>query len=274
MEFADDYYDYNGFGYDGTDKDGCLLLISMADRDWWVSTRGEGITALDSDYFISCLKTDDFMEDLKAGNYDDSFTRFTELVEDFVTEAREDLTDVPDPRDSVFVTETTAPPTTAAPKATTAAPTTTQPPTTAASARIRNDSYRLPLNGTKVSKDYSPTIPVKSKTMDDWRVHNGIDFAAKEGDTVYAVGNGIVKKVTSDERWGYVIEVDHGAFTARYCALQQDGAVSVGKVIAAGDAIGTVAVSPIEQADGCHLHFECLRGGALIDPMEVLDTQG
>ena len=30
-----------------------------------------------------------------------------------VTEAREDLTDVPDPRDSVFVTETTAPPTTA-----------------------------------------------------------------------------------------------------------------------------------------------------------------
>ena len=80
-----------------------------------------------------------------------------------VTEAREDLTDVPDPRDSVFVTETTAPPTTAAPKATTAAPTTTQPPTTAASARIRNDGYRLPLNGTKVSKDYSPTIPVKSK---------------------------------------------------------------------------------------------------------------
>ena len=90
MEFADDYYDYNGFGYNGVDKDGCLLLISMADRDWWVSTRGEGITALDSDYFISCLKTDDFMEDLKAGNYDDSFTRFTELVEDFVTEARED----------------------------------------------------------------------------------------------------------------------------------------------------------------------------------------
>lgn len=190
-----------------------------------------------------------------------------------VTEAREALTDVPDPRDSVSATETTAPPTTAAPKATTAAPTTTQPPTTAASARIQNDSYRLPLDGTKVSKDYSPTIPVKSKTMDDWRVHNGIDFAAKEGDKVYAVGNGIVTKVISDERWGYVVEVDHGAFTARYCALQQDGAVSVGKVIAAGEEIGTVAVSPIEQADGCHLHFECLRGGALIDPMEVLDTQ-
>ena len=90
MEFADDYYDYNGFGYNGVDNDGCLLLISMADRDWWVSTRGEGITALDSDYFISCLKSDDFMEDLKSGDYNDSFTRFAELVEEFVTEARED----------------------------------------------------------------------------------------------------------------------------------------------------------------------------------------
>ena len=64
MEFADDYYDYNGFGFDGRDKDGCLLLISMADRDWWVSTRGEGITALDSDYFIGYLEIDDFMDQL------------------------------------------------------------------------------------------------------------------------------------------------------------------------------------------------------------------
>lgn len=193
-----------------------------------------------------------------------------------VTEAQEELTDVPDPRETTFaVPETTTQKETGAqPQTTTAAPKTTLPPTTAAAAQIQNDSYRLPLDGTKVNKDYSPTIPVKSKTMSDWRVHNGIDFAAREGDPVYAVGNGVVTKVTSDEGWGYVIEVDHGAFTARYCAVQQDGAVSIGKVLAAGDTIGTVAVSPLEQADGCHLHFECRRSGALIDPMEVLDTQG
>ena len=89
MEFADDYYDYNGFGFDGKDKDGCLLLISMADRDWWVSTRGEGITALDSDYFIDYLEIDEFYNDLKDGDYNSCFLRFTDLVEDFVTEARE-----------------------------------------------------------------------------------------------------------------------------------------------------------------------------------------
>ena len=195
-----------------------------------------------------------------------------------VTEAQEDLFDEPDPRDTApAATEPATQQPSSQQPATTAVPATTTtaaPTTAAAAARIQNDSFRLPLDGTKVSKDYSPTIPVKSKTMGDWRVHSGIDFAAKEGDAVYAVGNGVVTKVTSDERWGYVIEVDHGAFTARYCALKQDGAVSIGKVLAAGDVLGTVAVSPVEQADGCHLHFECLKNGEPIDPMDVLDTDG
>ena len=41
MEFADDYYDYNGYR-----ADGILLLVSMEDGDWWISTAGYGITAV------------------------------------------------------------------------------------------------------------------------------------------------------------------------------------------------------------------------------------
>ena len=37
MEYADDFYDYNGYGF-GNSRDGVLLLISMEDRDWWLST--------------------------------------------------------------------------------------------------------------------------------------------------------------------------------------------------------------------------------------------
>ena len=37
MDFADDYYDYNGYR-----ADGILLLVSMEDSDWWVSTAGYG----------------------------------------------------------------------------------------------------------------------------------------------------------------------------------------------------------------------------------------
>lgn len=192
-----------------------------------------------------------------------------------VTEARQIVQDAPDPRDTEQFTmpplttkPTSAAPTTTKPETTTAAA--TEPTSVAAAAAPQRETFRLPLNGTKAVKDYSPTVPVKNATMGDWRVHGGIDFAAKEGDKVYAVGDGTVKKVTSDEAWGYVIEVDHGAFLARYCAVQQDGAVPIGKTLRKGDVIGVVAVPPAEQADGCHLHFEVLRAGALCDPMELL----
>ncbi len=188
-----------------------------------------------------------------------------------VTEARQDVRDAPDPRETERFT---MPPTTAAPtttKPTTTAPAATAAPTAAAAAaKPQSATFRLPLNGTTLAKDYSPTVPVKNETMGDWRIHGGVDFAAKEGDRVFAVGDGVVTKVTSDESWGYVIEADHGAFTARYCAVQQDGAAPIGKTLHKGDVIGVVAVPPAEQADGCHLHFEVLRAGAPCDPMEAL----
>ena len=37
--YADDYYDYNGYGY-GENDDGLLLLISMGEREWAISTYG------------------------------------------------------------------------------------------------------------------------------------------------------------------------------------------------------------------------------------------
>lgn len=45
QDYADDYFDYNGYGV-GTDYSGILLLLSMEYRDWAISTCGEGIYAL------------------------------------------------------------------------------------------------------------------------------------------------------------------------------------------------------------------------------------
>ena len=42
--YADDFFDYNGFGY-GPMGSGVLLLVSMEDRDWAISTSGDGIEA-------------------------------------------------------------------------------------------------------------------------------------------------------------------------------------------------------------------------------------
>ena len=81
MEYADDYYDYNGYR-----EDGCLLLIST-DRDWWISTKGYGITAI-TDYGIEVLEYEVvhpyFGDDDWAGGYN----KYADLVEEFIIEAK------------------------------------------------------------------------------------------------------------------------------------------------------------------------------------------
>lgn len=84
-EYADDTYDYNGYGY-GNNRDGLLLLIGMENRDWYISTTGYGITAFTDagiQYIGSKIK-----EPLSDGDYADAFNTFAELCDDFITRAR------------------------------------------------------------------------------------------------------------------------------------------------------------------------------------------
>ena len=85
MDYADDFYDYNGYSF-GADKDGVLLLVSLEDRDWWMSTTGYGITAI-TDAGIEYI-SEKFLSDLSDGDYADAFTTYAELCDDFFTQAR------------------------------------------------------------------------------------------------------------------------------------------------------------------------------------------
>ncbi len=83
-EYADDFFDYNGYGY-GEGRDGILFLISMEERDWYISTRGFGITAV-TDAGIEYM-SGKFLDDLGAGEYAAAFTTFAGLCDDFITQA-------------------------------------------------------------------------------------------------------------------------------------------------------------------------------------------
>ncbi|MBE6657313.1 MAG: TPM domain-containing protein [Ruminococcaceae bacterium] len=85
MAYADDFFDYNGYGF-GSSYDGVLLLVSMEDRDWWISTSGYGITAF-TDYGITCL-SDQFLPDLGNGFYADAFETFARGCDEYITLAR------------------------------------------------------------------------------------------------------------------------------------------------------------------------------------------
>lgn len=84
-EYADRLYDEYGFGC-GEQRDGLLLLISMEERDWYISTCGYGITAF-TDAGIEYIGKQ-IRSDLSAGSYAAAFQSYAELCDDFITQAK------------------------------------------------------------------------------------------------------------------------------------------------------------------------------------------
>lgn len=83
--YADDFFDYNGYGM-GNDDSGILLLISMEYRDWAISTYGFGIQAF-TDAGQEYI-TEQILPDLSDGNYAASFNQFAALADRFLTQAK------------------------------------------------------------------------------------------------------------------------------------------------------------------------------------------
>lgn len=84
-EYADDVYDYNGYGF-GEERDGILLLISMESRNWAISTCGEGIiifTDAGQEYIV-----EKFKPLLSNAEYKDAFLKYAELSDQFIIQAR------------------------------------------------------------------------------------------------------------------------------------------------------------------------------------------
>ena len=84
VEYADDFYDYNGYGI-GSGRDGVLLLVSMEYSDWWMSTCGYGITAI-TDAGIEYI-SDEFVPYLSSGDYLEAFTAYADLCDEFFGQA-------------------------------------------------------------------------------------------------------------------------------------------------------------------------------------------
>lgn len=155
-------------------------------------------------------------------------------------------------------------------------PTGTQPDEQAVVAQedgiTRAEHFSLPLLS-EVDKPFSGGDMVQSKTMGDWRVHNGVDFRGTVGDQVRAVNNGVVKAVYDDVLWGTVVEIDHGnGLVARYCGLGKGSTAAVGDKVKINDRIGNLGSVPVESADEVHLHFEIRQDGTAVDPMPILES--
>ena len=96
--FADDFYDYNGYGY-GEYDDGLLLVISMSEREWAITTYGYAVYAF-TDAGQEALM-DKVLVYLSDGQYYNAFMRFADLCEDYLIQAHSgNPVDVETPRKS------------------------------------------------------------------------------------------------------------------------------------------------------------------------------
>ena len=84
--YADDFFDYNGYGM-GENYDGVLLLINMEYREWHISTTGYGMTAIQDSEVDSVAE--EMVEYLSVGYYDSAIREFIKEVEDEVADAHD-----------------------------------------------------------------------------------------------------------------------------------------------------------------------------------------
>ncbi len=134
--------------------------------------------------------------------------------------------------------------------------------------------YYYPVNG-NIIKKYSVDSLVFSETLNDYRIHSGIDIAADKGSAVLAYADGKVVSVYDDPMMGKTVAIEHDYdLVSYYMNLDSNvpESISVGKEIKAGEIIGAVGKTAlVEVGDESHVHFELKVGGVTIDPEKELD---
>lgn len=83
--YSDQYYLDHGYGR-GADRSGTLLVISAAERDWHISTHGEGIKAF-TEYGIRQLG-EEIGPYLSSGDYATAFRKYAEIADQYFSSER------------------------------------------------------------------------------------------------------------------------------------------------------------------------------------------
>ncbi len=100
----------------------------------------------------------------------------------------------------------------------------------------------------------------------DW--HDGVDIDGAMGDPIYAVASGIVTWAGPRSSFGKLVEISHaGGYVTRY-AHNSLNLVTVGDYVQRGQEIARVGRSG--RVTGSSLHFEVLRNGVSVNPIDIL----
>jgi murein DD-endopeptidase MepM/ murein hydrolase activator NlpD len=123
----------------------------------------------------------------------------------------------------------------------------------------------LPVQKGWVSSHYGQrTDPFSGKLA----MHNGLDFAGKEGSDVVAVAAGVITWTGSKTGYGELVEISHDdGYVTRY-AHNKENLVRAGDVVRKGETIALMGSSG--RSTGAHVHYEVYKHGRPVDPSSYL----
>lgn len=144
-------------------------------------------------------------------------------------------------------------------------------PTTPAKDTEQTMKTAAPVKG-EVVAEYAMDCLSYNQTTRDWRVHNGVDYAAEAGTAVSAAADGEVYTVYEDDAMGMTVVIRHdGGYTTSYASLAENVAVKAGDQVKLGQTIGYVgSTALLESAVGDHVCFQVLKDDAPVDPAQFL----
>ena len=126
---------------------------------------------------------------------------------------------------------------------------------------------RFPLEFTNITSEFAharfhPILKVNVP-------HTGVDFAAKRGTPVRAVGDGVITLADWNGVYGKMVEIQHDStYTTRYAHLERFAeGIRDGTAITKGQVIGYVGSTG--RATGPHLHFELYKDQQYVDPFSI-----
>ena len=132
-------------------------------------------------------------------------------------------------------------------------------------------TFVSPMTAGNVIKEWAADIPVFSVTMEDYRLHLGIDVAASAGSPVYAVADGTVESVEFHPMMGQTVVIVHkDGYKSVYQNMQTaiPSEITAGAEVKAGAQIGSVGdTALIEISEEPHLHFELYKDGNCENPL-------
>lgn len=133
--------------------------------------------------------------------------------------------------------------------------------------------YECPVENFTTVFAFSGTMPVFSETLQDWRLHTGIDYFTEGEESVLAAADGIIEDVYDDGLMGVTVVVSHvDDVKTIYQSLADNVKVIKGAEVHKGDIIGhTGTTADSESTGGCHVHFSVLKDGGYLNPTEIYE---